>query len=100
MIKVSVLKAKDNYQKIMILGHAMYDDYGKDIVCSAVSSVVTTSINAVLSFDEKALTYLKEKDGLSIDNIKKDKTTQTLIQNMMNLLNELAQSYPKNIEIK
>ena len=39
MIKVEVTK-KD----ISIAGHAMYDDYGKDIVCAAVSSVITTSV--------------------------------------------------------
>ena len=40
MISVKVLK-----NKIEIKGHALYDDYGKDIVCSAVSSIVTTTIN-------------------------------------------------------
>ena len=41
MIKVKV-DSKDNkhINKISILGHALYDKYGKDIVCSSVSSIV------------------------------------------------------------
>lgn len=100
MIKVSVQKPKDNYQTIQIEGHALYDDYGKDIVCSAVSSIVTTSINGILSLDEEALSYEVLKDGLLIHKIKPDSTTQILLNNMINLLQELAQSYPNNVKIK
>ena len=49
MIKVSVLKENRKYKKITILGHAMYDDYGKDIVCSACSSIVITTVNGILA---------------------------------------------------
>ncbi len=100
MIKVSVFKQEDCYQMIEIKGHALYDDYGKDIVCSAVSSIVTTSINGILSLDEEALSYEVLKDGLLIHKIKPDSTTQILLNNMINLLQELAQSYPNNVKIK
>ena len=42
MIKVKV--EKDN---ISIIGHANYDEYGKDIVCASVSSVVMTSVEGI-----------------------------------------------------
>ena len=32
MIQVKVEKAHAKYKKIAVLGHALYDDYGKDIV--------------------------------------------------------------------
>lgn len=100
MIKISVVKKEAYYQTISITGHAMYADFGKDIVCSAVSSIVITSINGILSLDEKALHYEVIDDGIEIDTIKIETTTQTLIDNMVNLLNELAQQYPKNIQMK
>ena len=50
MVKVEV---KGN--RITILGHANYDEYGKDIVCAAVSSVVTTTIEAIAIFDNDAV---------------------------------------------
>ena len=84
---------------ILISGHAMYEDYGKDIVCSAVSSIVITSINGILAIDEKAITY-EEKEGIKIQVVKKDNITMKLINNMLELLTELSLKYPKNIQIK
>ena len=100
MIKVKTEKENGFYQKIAILGHAMYDDYGKDIVCSAASSIVTTTINGILSIDKDALTYQVTKKGLTINVCKQDKITDTLICNMISLQKELEENYKDNIEIK
>ena len=56
---------------IEITGHAQYDDYGKDIVCSAASSIVTTTINGILSINDKAISYelLKDKFFVSAPTI-------------------------------
>lgn len=100
MIKVKIVKENSNYQKISILGHAMYDDYGKDIVCSAVSSITITTINGILTLDEGSLSYQVNKKGLIIEKISTDEITQKLLGNMVNLLKELEQQYPTNIEVK
>ena len=92
MIKVII-----SDKQIKITGHAMYDDYGKDIVCASVSSIVITSVNLALKFNAKALKYTKQKDGLVIDILSEDKITKTVILNMLELLKELAQKYKKNI---
>ncbi len=47
MIKVSVTKKNQQIQEVSIQGHAMYDDFGKDIVCAAVSSCVITTVNGI-----------------------------------------------------
>ena len=59
MIRVKIKKKGSYYEKISILGHAMYDEYGKDIVCSAVSSIVTTTVNGILSLDRESITYME-----------------------------------------
>ena len=100
MIKVKVEKENSIYKKISILGHAMYDDYGKDIVCSAASSIATTTINGILTLDEGSLSYQVNKEGLIIENISTDEITQKLLGNMVNLLEELEKQYPTNIEVK
>lgn len=100
MIHVKVEKAHAKYKKIAILGHAMYDDYGKDIVCSAASSIVTTTVNGVLALDKGSLSYMISKKGISIDIKNEDATTQMLIGNMVSLLKELEKNYPANIEVK
>ena len=98
MIKVEVVKEKDLYKKVSIIGHAMYADYGKDIVCSAVSSIVTTTINGCIALDKDSLKYLVNDKGVFISDIVGD-NTNTLINNMVSLLKELEEKYPTNIKV-
>ena len=100
MINVKIEKENAKYKKITILGHAMYDDYGKDIVCAAVSSIVTTTVNGILALNKNSLSYMISKKGLSINVKNTDETTQILIGNMVSLLKELEVNYPENIEVK
>ena len=100
MIKVKVEKQDSIYKKITMSGHAMYDDYGKDIVCSAASSIMTTTVNGILALDKESLSYLVDENGVIIEIKNNDKTTQTLIGNMVSLLKELESDYPTNIEVK
>ena len=94
MIKVKVTK-----DKISILGHANYDEYGKDIVCASVSSVVICSIEAIAKFDEDAIDVKEEKDKLEIFINNFDDTTNKLIDNMLTCLKEIERNYPQNIKI-
>ena len=94
MIKIEVTR-----DKISIHGHAMYDDYGKDIVCAAVSSTVTTSIECIASLDEKAVDVDESSDELTITVNKHDEITDKLIATMIELLKEIEMEYPKNIKI-
>ena len=100
MISVKIEKENSKYKKVKILGHALYDDYGKDIVCSAASSIVTTSVNGILTLSQGSLTYLVGKKGMTIEVKTDDESTQLLLQNMINLLRELEKNYPANIEVK
>lgn len=100
MISVKVVKENKKYKKVTVLGHALYDDYGKDIVCSACSSIVITTVNGILALDKGSLSYLVSKKGMTIDIKSDDQTTQILINNMVRLLKELEKNYPDNIEVK
>ena len=99
MIKIKLLKRGNDFDKIIIKGHAMYDDFGKDIVCAAVSSIVITSINACLSIDANSLNY-DDNEGLEIEIKKNDMVTYKIIDNMISNLKELERAYPKNVQIK
>ena len=94
MIKIEVKK-----NNISIVGHANFDEYGKDIVCAAASSVVITSIEALASFDKNSVDIIQNKDKLEIKINKNDNITNKLINNMLNCLKELEQKYQKNIKI-
>ena len=95
-----MIKVKVNLDNICINGHAEFADYGKDIVCASVSSIVTTSVNAILSFDKTAIKYTVKEGLINIKILKQDDTTNTLLNNMLNVLEDLANDYPKNIKIE
>ncbi len=98
MIQVKTIKENNLYKEINIIGHADYDLYGKDIVCSSVSSIVTTTVNGILSFD-KTIEYNESKNLFKIIVLDNNDITDKLLLNMINLLKELEISYPKNIKI-
>ena len=83
MIKVIVKE-----DVITISGHANYDEYGKDIVCSAVSSTVITTVNGILSIDNSAI-EVTEGEKVEIKILKHSNVVDKLISNMINLLTEL-----------
>lgn len=98
MIKIKV-DYNDNYVKsFKVKGHALYDEYGKDIVCASVSSIVILSCNLALRFDEKSISVI-QKDGL-IDvtvNIFDD-VVNTVFLNMIDSLKELEKQYKNNVK--
>lgn len=99
MIKVRVSKNKNVIESIECSGHAMYDDYGKDIVCASFSTMIITTINGILSIDKKAISYT-EGNNLKIVNLKKDNITNSLLNNLVDMIYELRDNYNKNINIK
>ncbi|MEG1351261.1 MAG: ribosomal-processing cysteine protease Prp [Bacilli bacterium] len=100
MIKINILNDEKFISSIEIIGHANYDVKGKDIVCSSVSSIAITTINGILSINNSYLKYISKDDLLKIEVLVKDEIVNKLMLNMINLLKELEQDYPKNIKIK
>ena len=99
MISVNVKRDNDIITEIKIRGHAKYDEYGKDIVCSGVSSALITTVNAILSFDKDAI-YYEDGNNFYLKNIKKDEITNKLLDNLINILNEVESKYKENIKVK
>lgn len=99
MIKVKVTSEHGSLKSISILGHAMYDDYGKDIVCAAVSSTVITTVNGIMNLDSSLIDFKNNEGGLVIQVLKKNKTSDILLKNMLSLLEELETQYTENIKI-
>ncbi len=98
MIKVNIIKKDNDIEKIIMSGHAKYADYGKDIVCSAASSIAITTVNAILKINDKAISFSND-DDLVINILSNDDITKKLINNMIDLLEELESQYNKNIKI-
>lgn len=99
MVKVFIKKEDNFIDKITISGHAMYDVKGKDIVCAAISSMVTITVNAILEFDSSSIKFEQNKE-FNLTNLKKDDITNKLLNNLVNHLKELENEYKENIQIK
>ena len=100
MIKVEITNKDNKVHKINVLGHADYDDYGKDIVCAGASTIVTTTVNAILTFDKKYISYEEKKDNFEIVILTHNEIVDNLINNMINMLTDLEKDYPNNIKIR
>lgn len=99
MIRIHVKQQNQQFQKITLVGHACYADYGKDIVCAGVSAILTTTVNGILLIHEKAITFQQQKDFV-LEIHSEDEVTQKLIFNMVSLFYELQEKYPKNIKVE
>ena len=97
MIKVNIKENNNKIERITIKGHALYDDLGKDIVCASVSSIVITTVNAIESISKDSIKC--DEKIFEINVLKDDETVQKLLINMINLLKELSEEYPKNIKV-
>ena len=100
MIRIQVIRENNFIKQITLKGHADYEEYGKDIVCAAVSATFLCTINGILSIDRDVIlvTSLLEKQVVEV--LKEDKVTEKLLCNMLRCLESLQKQYPKNIEIR
>ena len=96
MIRVTVLKDQNRYQEFSCIGHAGFEDAGKDIVCAAVSMLVINTINSITSFTKDAIdVHAEEETGTIICKLPNEYShdTQLLIDAMLLGLSEVSNQY-------
>ena len=99
MIKVNCVVSNGLIERLSIKGHADYDTLGKDIVCAAVSSIVTTTINNIIALEENIIKYDTKEGNVCITVLRNSDLTNKLLNVLINMLKELAIDYPQNIKI-
>lgn len=99
MLQVNIEKKDNQITIIKLKGHTLYDDLGKDIVCSAASSILITTVNAILEFDQSNLEVIETKDLVTVKVLKQNDIVNKLMINFENLIKELSTNYPENIKI-
>lgn len=99
MISIEIKKSNNKIEELTIKGHANYSDKGKDIVCAAVSSIATYSINLM-----EKLGYLitnKVEDGyVKMINDANSELVDKIFEQMEFEFIGLHEQYPKNIYLK
>ena len=100
MVRVKILKKEEKISKITFVGHSMYGVIGKDIVCSAISSIMITTINGIELLSKGDVKEKLTKDKVEINVINNNNIVDTLLLNMITLLRDLEEQYPKNLKIE
>ncbi len=89
-------------KKITVKGHAGYAEYGNDIVCAGISTLLMTGALAVRELI--GIEILEECcDGklvLEVPTDIVDDRLQVILQTVVIGLRDIESGYPKNIEIK
>ena len=99
MIRINVVKKNNIIESVTFKGHANYDDYGKDIVCAAVSATYLCTVNAIFSLNNNSIDVVNEDNLQVIKVLEFDNITNSLLNNMINCLESLQEQYPKNINL-
>lgn len=100
MIRIKVTYQDNDIKQITLKGHANYEEYGKDIVCAAVSATYLCTINGILSLKENSIEVLSNHNTEIINILDNNDITNKLLQNMIRCLKSLEKKYPNNIKIK
>ncbi|HHW56904.1 MAG TPA: ribosomal-processing cysteine protease Prp [Clostridia bacterium] len=105
MIRIEIGKnSKGDIYKFSIKGHAGYGEYGKDIVCAAVSAISQT---AILGLENLRSVKIKKKiregdlevviveKGCEEDNIRLNAILETMVMG----LKDIAEDYPIHVKV-
>ena len=99
MIRINVVTKNNIIESVTFKGHANYDDYGKDIVCAAVSATYLCTVNAILSLNNNSIDVVNKEDLQIIKVLEFSNIANSLLDNMINCLESLQKQYPKNINL-
>ena len=80
-----------------VLGHAGSGPYGHDLVCAAVSSIITGGFNAFR--DEDIVKCSLDEGKAEIEIYQNDKSV-VILSTLIRQLETIAEAYPKNLKIK
>ena len=97
MIQILISKHNGEYSKLEAFGHAEYDDYGKDIVCSAVSVLIINTANSLETFTEDLILAETHDDGTTEILLKENPSKEAvlLMDSLVLGLNGIQNQYGK-----
>ena len=96
MIKVDLIYNADLICGFTMKGHANMADYGNDLVCAAVSAIVTGGFNA---FNDDDVSEIALDEGYA-KVIVKTENGYSILKTIIVQLKTVEEAYPKNIKIK
>ncbi len=104
MIQVVMWHKKGQFSGMHVTGHALYAVKGQDIVCSAVSTLAYTSLNAlavVAQIPEEDIQYsISEETGeMKVLLLKSNEQAQTILETFKTGIKLLLEDYSQYISL-
>ena len=95
-----MIKVIKKNKVIEISGHAGYDEFGKDIVCASVSSVIMTTVNSIMNIDNSSISYMDDGNKIIIKKLNDNDIVDKLLNTMILILKDLEEQYKENIKVE
>lgn len=95
-----MIKVIKKNKVIEISGHAGYDEFGKDIVCASVSSVIMTTVNSIMNIDNSSISYIDDGNKIIIEKLNDNDIVDKLLNTMILILKDLEEQYKENIKVE
>lgn len=101
MIKIIIKQKNHQIQKINVSGHANSDAYGQDLVCAAITAIVSGALNA-LDFKHKEDVEISVlQNEIIIKNLNdKNHDLQIMLEMLKVQLSTIWTQYKKYIDMK
>ena len=96
MIKVNLIYNASTCCGLTVTGHANAAEYGNDLICAAVSAIITGGFNA---FDDDDINEIALDEGYAKVVIN-SKRAEIILNTIIVQLKTMEDAYPKNIKIK
>lgn len=100
MIKIIIKTDEDKIIGYNVFGHANFAPKGKDIVCSAVSSITQTALLGLKELLKKDIEFEQDNGLLRVQISNPDKDSNLVLETMLLGLKEIEKIYPKNVLLK
>ncbi|MGN1034159.1 MAG: ribosomal-processing cysteine protease Prp [Oscillospiraceae bacterium] len=104
MIIAEFEKSAENFVGFNISGHANYADYGKDIVCAAVSSALQMVTNGLTEILKLKCKIKEDENNIALKIMANNKTDNlkpgyAFVESFYLHLKLLAKTYKRTIEV-
>ena len=99
MIKVLIKREENKFVSLEVKGHANSEEYGKDLICAAVSSVLTGGFNNLKNPESFEL---KLDEGYALARAIKEVSShdEIVLETIICSLKTIEESWPQFITIK
>jgi uncharacterized protein YsxB (DUF464 family) len=100
MIKAIYQSEDKKYTYLNVSGHALSDDYGKDLICASVSSIIFGLMNALDNLNDELVSINQSENEIEIINDSDNEIINNYIELVIIQLKTIEVSYGDFIKVE